>query len=351
MNDFMDIKNTVDQLSNETVRSYLRFVLSQIRHMKEQRNSPYDPAHQLIELHDQLVGHMDKSNIWDPSQGCTHVHIVIGDSFAGSMRRALTELGMAETHKLVVITDNYAIGPIANLDAPDGRKARCEWFQLNFTDAVELTFEEVEEEYLQTQTKLKLVPEQARIIVWTSRSVREQAGMRYAMHLLRHLPNPIHICDACAICEELYNRPDARIEYLRSGEIPPSKLQQALARVDGAARPLAAADIAQLAEEWQAISKQGGFLRIWRNGAIEEVPVDYFDSYLLKTLDELSPPSKSGTYEFIKSARLIGQALGNCEQDMDHSFFEYRVRELIYQGVLEIRGVPAAMRYYSVRRR
>jgi len=292
----------------------------------------------------------DRKLSWDPDPGCTHVHIVTGESFAGSMKLALRELGRADTHKIVTLNDNYAIGPIGGLDTPEGRQARRDWFKHNIAAALEDDADS-EAEYDALLRKLDQIPEQAEIIVWASRSVYEQTGMRYALHLLRHKPNAIRVCDACAICEELYNRPDARIEYLRSGEIPPSKLQQALARVDGAARPLAAADIAQLAEEWQAISKQGGFLRIWRNGAIEEVPVDYFDSYLLKTLDELSPPSKSGTYEFIKSARLIGQALGNCEQDMDHSFFEYRVRELIYQGVLEIRGVPAAMRYYSVRRR
>ncbi|MGN7384043.1 DUF3658 domain-containing protein [Paenibacillus sp. SAFN-117] len=47
---------------------------------------------------------------------------------------------------------------------------------------------------------------------------------------------------------------------------------------------------------------------------------------------------------FLKSARLIGEAIGYCEQDIGDSFFEYRLRELIYEGVLEIKGVPAGIK-------
>lgn len=76
------------------------------------------------------------------------------------------------------------------------------------------------------------------------------------------------------------------------------------------------------------------------------VPADYYDSYLL---DKLKPPA--GDHGFVKAARLIGEAIGYCEQYVGDSYFEYRLRELIYNGTLEIKGLPAAMRFYSVRRK
>ncbi|WP_083930213.1 DUF3658 domain-containing protein [Paenibacillus sanguinis] len=39
----------------------------------------------------------------------------------------------------------------------------------------------------------------------------------------------------------------------------------------------------------------------------------------------------------------------NCE--FGDAYFEYRLRTLVYDGVLEIKGFPTAMRYYSVRRK
>lgn len=348
MKEILEIKQAVDRLDNETARSYLRYALLHIQRLKEQPASPHDPIGQLIELYDDLTSQLDKRSFWDPTPGSTHVHVVIGESFAGSMKHALQELGIADTHKLIVLGDNYAVGPLARLDSPEGRKARWEWFRLRFTDCVEVSYEDVEEDYTHTLNRLKQIPEHAEVIVWTSRSVREQTGMRHAIHLLRHMPNPIRLCDACAAIEELSDRPDVQFEYRHSGEITPGKLQHALMRIN-TGRLLSAQDIAQLAEEWQSLSEQGGELRIWQNAAIVEVPVDYYDAYLLDMLDELDPPT--GTNDFIKSARLVGQALGYCEQDIGDGYFEYRVRELVYSGMLEISGVPAGMRYYSIRRR
>lgn len=54
---------------------------------------------------------------------------------------------------------------------------------------------------------------------------------------------------------------------------------------------------------------------------------------------------------FMKSARLIGEAMGHLNQYIGDQFFEYRVRHLIVNGIFEIEGVPKAMRYYSVKLR
>ncbi|SEG72081.1 DUF3658 domain-containing protein [Paenibacillus sp. UNC499MF] len=108
------------------------------------------------------------------------------------------------------------------------------------------------------------------------------------------------------------------------------------------------ADRAKLEREWQALLEQKGTLRIWRDGAVAEVPDDCYDSYLLETLDRLKPASDSS---FLKAARLIGEAIGCCDQIIGAAYFEYRLRKLIYAGILEIKGVPRSMRHYSVRRK
>jgi len=111
-------------------------------------------------------------------------------------------------------------------------------------------------------------------------------------------------------------------------------------------RPLDFNDILRIEQEWQKISKEDGLLRIWQSGEVLNVTADYYDDFLLETLEELE--SLSDNNGFIKSARLIGEAIGRCNQYMGESYFEYRLREMIYAGILEIKGVPAAMRYYSI---
>lgn len=347
LKDILAIKKATDSLGVEELKPYLRFILAEIKLIKEQEGTLEAAASKLIELYDELMGLQEKRAIWTPVPTCTHVHIVIGVSFAGSMKQALRGLGYTETHKLITLRENYAIGPINGLDSPEGRAARSNWFRNNITEAFE-AYTEFEEEYNELLVMLEQIPEQAEIMVWTSSNACEQAGMRHALYLLRNKRNSISVNDACAFCEELYNRPDAFINYRYSGEITSKKLQEAIVRLDGKGK-LSSADITRLEREWQLLTEQTGTLRIWRDSTVLEVPAEYYDQYLLEKLDDLKPPA--GDNGFLKSARLIGEAIGYCEQYIGDSYFEYRLRELIYDGVLEIKGVPAAMRYYSIRRK
>ncbi|PYY29741.1 DUF1835 domain-containing protein [Paenibacillus illinoisensis] len=314
--------------------------------LKENEGASETVAQELIELYDELMGLQEKTAFWSPVPTCTNVHIVIGDSFAGSMKLALRELGVEETHKLISLRENYAIGPLS-LNSSEGRMERSNWFRNNIIGGFE-DYDGFENEYNQLLGKIDLIPEDAGIIIWTSSNACEQVGLRHAVHLLRGKPNAISVLDACVICEELYNRPDAFITYRHSGEIASQKLREAVTRLDSK-RTLNSAEIQQLEREWKDITEQSESLRIWSDNAVLEVPADYYDQYLLEKLDDLRPPA--GDKGFLKSARLIGEALGYCEQYIGDSYFEYRLRELIYEGVLEIKGIPAGMRYYSIRRK
>jgi Domain of unknown function (DUF1835)./Protein of unknown function. len=329
------------------LKPYLRFILANIQAIKEQDGSRESAVAELIELYDELMGLQEKRAVWDPVPSCTYVHIVSGDSFAGGMKQALKELGWADKHKLIALRENYAMGPLEGLDSPEGRKARSNWFLDNIAEAFE-AYAEFEEEYRELLGKLEQIPERAEVIVWASGNACEQIGMRHAIYLMRNKRHSISVYDACAICEELHNRPDAAIRYRHSGEISAKELQGALIRIDGRGR-LTTAGVAQARQEWQTLSKQTGVLRIWQDNEVLTVPADYYDQYLLEKLDSLRPPALDN--EFLKSARLIGEAMGHCEQPIGDSYLEYRLRELIYNGILEIKGVPAAMRFYSVRRK
>lgn len=276
----------------------------------------------------------------------TTVHIVIGHSFAGSLKQALLQYGRIPEHRIVVLAEHYAVGPLRDLDSAEGREKRSRWFCNHIAEARE-AYNGFEAEYAALVAQLAQIPEQAEVVVWAGANASEQAGLRHALHLLQGKPNIVAMYNPCAICEKLFNRPDASIQYRHSGEIPPNKLHQALLTLDGSGRLTAAARSA-LEQEWLALAEQSGNLRIWQQDRVTEVPEDFFDKYLLEKLDSLRA---AGDESFLKAARLIGEALGYCEQNIPDSYFEYRLRELAYAGVLEIEGVPAAMRYYSVRRK
>lgn len=339
-------KKQLDYLEANEAKAFLRFILAEIKLLKEQKESHETAVAKLIEYYDALIRFQEKRMFWDPVPSCSHVHIAFGDSFSGSMKQALKALGRADTHKVITFRENYAIGPLKDLNIVEGRKARWDWFRDNITEDY-TDYTELEEEYNELLNKLEQIPKQAKVIVWTGSSVMEQAGMRHALYLLRGSSNTIAVYDTCEICKELYKHQETSVDYMYSGEIPSDQLQEVLRRVNDSSDP--STDINGLAEEWKAITEQVEILRIWREDVVLGVPDDYYDQYLLEKLDKFSPPAEENG--FIRAARLIGEAIGYCDQHIGDSYFEYRLRELIYKGILEIKGVPAAMRYYSVRRK
>lgn len=373
-NTYDTIKQAVARLSDSERAAYLSLMLRHVAELKieskEERASSevelpstgsaatvsnaYAPAIEaLIELYEQLLQYDANSRQarWLPSSDTTHVHIVVGDSFAGGMKQALNKLGRDSTHKLIVLREDYSIGPLGGLDAEGGRKRRSEWFREHISEAYEIYADaQLEQEYEELLHAVSRIPEDAEIVLWAGDNALEQVGIRHAAHLLRGKHNAVSLHDPCTMCERLFNRPDAVMIYRYSGEITPEKLTVALKEADNDVNGrLDEADRSRMEQEWQAIAEQSHSLRIWDDSAqIREAAPDYFDTFLLDMLDRLLPP---GDDRFLKAARVIGEALGHSDQYVGDSYLEYRLRELAYDGVLEMKGVPAAMRFYSVRRK
>jgi hypothetical protein len=138
---------------------------------------------------------------------------------------------------------------------------------------------------------------------------------------------------------------DYNVSY--SGLIQVNELCEIVNDIANKSKKLDSNDILCLENEWENIAASDRILRIWQNGEVENVEASYYDDLLIKKLKELEPQSDDNG--FIKSARLIGETMGSCNQYIGDSYLEYRLREMIYAGILEIKGVPKAMRYYSVR--
>ncbi|MCM3749659.1 DUF1835 domain-containing protein [Paenibacillus pasadenensis] len=344
-------------LEDGEARALLRLALLNIRELKATDKPVEEAVDKLILLYDSFLEAEERTALPLPGPDSELVHIVCGESFGGSLRHALRQLNLLGPHVVVTLPEHYAIGPLEGWDTPEGIELRTTWFRDHICYEMhnDCDFEAGYAELLDT---LDRIPAQAGIIVWTSRSVVEQIGMRHVLHLLQDKLNPIAVYDACDYCEGKYNRTETYINYKRSGEIPTDKLREALLGLLAAVErkgadsegPWLDSPIREkLRTDWQDISKHSKELRIWQNGAVVEVSPDYFDSYLLERLDEIRPPHGNG--EFVKSARLIGGALGYCDQDISEYFFVDRLRQLAYCGALEIKGIPAAMRFFSVRRK
>ncbi|WP_082631819.1 DUF3658 domain-containing protein [Cytobacillus praedii] len=98
------------------------------------------------------------------------------------------------------------------------------------------------------------------------------------------------------------------------------------------------------------MAQSKGVLRLWRNNEISSVSENHYDSLIIQIIKKIH--REQVHKDFIRASKVIGEMLEQMmEEFVSDSFLEYRIRYLIYNGVLELKGVPKSMRHYSVKLR
>lgn len=349
MNQQVEIRKAIEDLSSQEVKTALRLIMLQIDAAGNNNDAKAELYDSLKELYNALLDTGEKRLIWEPDEDTSNVHIAFGDSFAGSLKLAVKQLGYADTHKIVTFRDFFPVGPLWRLHEEEGRIQRKEWLSDHINDNFsEVAEDDAEINHQNLLGQIDRIPEQAVIIIWSSGNAYEQTGFRYALHLLGDKTNKIFVFNPGDACGRRFNQTDRRIDYRYSGEIPTEKLKAIFGeRTEGGSIPSHTRKL--LESEWLQLAEGHEVLRIWDGERIVSVDENYFDSYLLETVEKLH--HYKGNSDFIKAVRVIGEVLGYCEQYIGDSYFEYRLRHLVYNGELEIKGIPRSMRYYSVRRK
>jgi len=352
LNNVAVIRKAIDELSEQEAKQVLVQLMLQLELAENNKDAGAGLYQYIKELYNELLAPRHAMQLWEPDAATARVHIAFGDSIAGSLKLAIKQLGMTDTNRVITFRDRYYMGPLWKLHEQAGRDHRREWFQDHIIDGMDFIDEEdesfSENEHQNLLKQIAAIPEQASVVIWCANNAYEQTGLRFAMYLLKHRENEIFVFNAADACERKFNRINRRIDYLYSGEISFEKIQAVFGEMT-VSGPLTIEARRELEREWLALAQSREVLRIWNGNSIVSVEEDYFDSYLLQKVEELHNARQNR--EFIKAARVIGEAMGYCEEYVGDSFFEYRLRNLVYNGQLQIKGIPRAMRYYSVRRK
>ncbi|MGI2292987.1 DUF1835 domain-containing protein [Paenibacillus sp. GXUN7292] len=342
------LRMAIQDISSQDAKQLLTMIKMQLDIAERNKDAQTDLYRSLRNLYEKLLVPHNPVSYWAPNAATTKVHIVFGDSIGGSLKFAIRQLGYVDSNKIINFRDHFSIGPLWQLHVEAGRAHRSEWFKEHINDDNDEADCDDIAYYQEINKQIANIPAEASIEIWCGKNAHEQAGLRYAMYLLRNNSNKIYVFDVAEACEKKYNTADRSIQYLHTGEIPPDKLQA----IYGEAKEQGEIthEMKRLLEhEWLSLANSDEVLRVWDGEKVLNVAADYLDEYLLETVEKLHAYKSSR--DFIKAARVIGEAYGHSEQCISDGYYEYRLRQLIYDGLLEIKGVPRAMRYYSVRRK
>jgi len=257
------------------------------------------------------------------------VHIACSESAAGSLRVAF----VSSMH-IIAFPDDLSIGPLFQLEEKLGEISRKEWLFENINNEQD---DHVEyNKFINTLREIADIPIHLPIYIWVGNNANEQCLLRFFLYLLNDKANEIFLMQTSE-----HNK------YGDTGLL--SSLQLSQLFIDSEKKPLTVQERRTFQKEWKHLSQTRNVLRRWVNGEIISVSEDYFDALIINTIAKLH--KEQTMKDFIKTGTVIADLISQMDECPNLFYLEYRIRFLVYNGALALKGIPKSMRHYSVKLR
>ncbi|MCA1023727.1 DUF1835 domain-containing protein [Halobacillus litoralis] len=333
------MKKKVQSLSGEEVRS----IVLQSWLMLEYVDSGNLSAWEYVERMQAAKKSMDQAykQRMNPLSGdqtdVKEVHIVFGHSAYGSLKNTLEHL-KRDNDMVINLPLMFSIGPVRNLDQPEGLRERLDWLY----DRIHLDDEEIftyVQENKQAVEGIRNIPDHIQTTIWVGNNAHEQLGLRFVLQLLNEWNGFVRTVN---VSESHMKR--SKGYPIHTGEISPDQLGEMIHHALN--EPIPFEERERLEKDWLRLSSENSELRIWNEGVFSKT-IDYFDTILLQSVRSLH--EDAGCVDVIPSARIIGEVIGHSRQVVGDAFIEYRLIQLVLENRLDIKGIPRGMRSFAVK--
>ena len=260
------------------------------------------------------------------------INIVFSESAECGFKQAIKK-EVIQTDKLIALYDNLSHGLINNLKDIQGRKKW--WNELNGEeDYFYCEIDEFEDNYKRFYDDISKINDGDIVYLWYGHCNREICGMMYTLYLLKDKEIDSYVIN---VSDKIIENNQGRIfTYIANSasEIIPEKLVEYLKL----ARKIEVDEYKKLLNQWDELAKENSLLRSYINGNMESVSEDYFDIDILKFTNK----------EYRKSARTVGEVLGNTEPRITDEYIFWRIRELVKLGKISFKGKFGVMRKMEI---
>ncbi len=247
------------------------------------------------------------------------LHITLGDSAAGCLRAACRSHGMPGA--ALGIPDDLSHGPL-----DDGR-ARIDYMRACFR-GYDDWYLDVTDAFAPWRALIARIDEEKpeAVVIWSGENVSEATFLAMA-------------------CWWLKARPERVLRVAMPGNDGRHHVAihspEDLAVLFASRRGLTELERATLAEVFERVRDETGWLRRWEDGRIVGLPTDRYDPLLMECCTTAWSPA----------VRIVGTAMSRCGEHnlMSDIFFSNRLQVLIDAGRVEADGPRHRLREYAVR--
>lgn len=255
------------------------------------------------------------------------IHIVFNESELSLMQQVM-ELDETLAGEVVQIRDDFAVGPLLNLDTEEGWQARLDWWRELSRNSPYGTegigsFDD-RETVKELKTKLDENPAEE-LWIWMGQNQHDVMGYYWLMPRFRDYQGRVMVL-------YLNNLPFIN----EKGHIfYPSWLNEIQAKeftkAKKLARPVTLSEFEIDPDEWRKIAEENAVVRILEGGKkIAGREESFYDSEILKNC----------TGEWQKATRVLSNTLNRMKIKTGDLFLMWRMKQLIADGKIEITGDP-----------
>jgi hypothetical protein len=252
-------------------------------------------------------------------------HIVFQAGDVGVLTAAM-DLDEALDGEMLLITDDYSVGPLGDLETESGLAHRRAWWLeiLQQTNNPHLeTAAAADNRQLQQIIDRMREEEFDQIWIWVAPNAQDVSGYYWLMSRLSEFAGRVQVISLNNL--PFINDKGAVFYPTALSEIPPREFLKA----KKLARPITLSEWETDPDEWTRLVAENKPVRVLE-GAKKLVPVsaDYYDQPLKKFI----------TAEFQKNARIIHQYLSKSSQKTGEPFLNWRLRQLVANSEVEQQG-------------
>ncbi len=267
------------------------------------------------------------------------IHIVFNEPDVSVLQQAI-ELDESLQGDVILIRDDYAVGPVDNIYSSEGIERRYNWWKeiLSNSEFAILTEERKVNDPLVVEGLLQRMGENPDEIIWiwAAQNKHDVSGYYWLMSQLKELQGRVFIL-------YLNNLPfineKGHIFYPDwLSQIQPKEFLKA----KKLARPITPSEFEVDPDEWTKICQEQKGVRILEGGKkLVQYDFDFYDADLKKFVGN----------DWQKGSKIITQFLHKNKQTTGDAYLLWRLKELVSLGEFDVQGELKAMRDFELKSR
>ncbi|MBV7274873.1 DUF1835 domain-containing protein [Clostridiaceae bacterium UIB06] len=260
------------------------------------------------------------------------IHIVFSESAEGCFKQAISKK-IINGDKLIALYDNISNGAINNLK--DVKNRSVWWNELNEEeDYFYYDKNELEDNYKKFYSNISEINSEDAVYLWYGHCDREICGMLYTLHLLKDKEVNLY---GINVSDKIIENNQGRV-FTYIANSASEIIVERLGEYFKLAKKIEIGEHERLLDNWRKLTKENSILRSYKNGEMLSVSEEYFDKEILKFTDK----------EYKKSARIVGDVLGNTEPRISDVYIFWRVKQLVKSDKLGYKGKFGVMREMEI---